>query len=721
MRTEDKRNKIIYFSAAFLLPLLFLLLFFSFNEIAPFGNSTLVFCDAQGQYISYFKYYRDMLLGEQDAFYMFEKNLGGSVVGLFAYYLASPLNLIFLLFPEDRICAAFDILIALKISLCSLTMSAFLAGTGRLNRHSILFESAYAFCGYNSAFCWSVMWLDGVILLPLIALGLYRLVRENKNSLYVFSLAAAIISSFYIGFALCIFSLLYYVYLQMLERSKTDVLFLISSLLAGGISSILLLPAVLSFSGGKRKSGFSIIGEKLVALHEYALGYLKSDAVILAVCLAAAAAAVFLLMSIIRRKRTAISALLLGAAFIVFYSKIEFFLQGNRDILIKTIFGTLNTAEITEGSPNIYSGELILMLAVCFFACREIPKKEKRAAAFFCGVMLLSFALFVPNMIWHGFTKNAWFNYRYSFIFSFFIIALAEKAFCVPFSDMALLSLVPVAGAVIKRPDYIPIWLIIFELFFIVALYFAMKKSKKTVAAVAQICVLCAIFAFNLSAQSSESVREDEYAETYNRYSQLLDTLKAEDDGFYRIRKYSPWLSYNDPMTFGYPGISHFSSTEKTATIEYLKKAGYFTYEDIYACADDENYYATDDFLGVKYYIEKDGTITENLGAKSLAFSEAENCRVYVRSDSRITIKTETGGELTVTIPFEKGWRAYIDGKQTEISEGPDIFMKVTVPDGEHSVELRFVPPGLLTGSVISVVSLFAFVTMSVLKKRKNK
>ena len=50
-----------------------------------------------------------------------------------------------------------------------------------------------------------IMWLDGVIVLPLIALGIYGLIWEKKKALYFWTLFYGIISNWYMGYMLCLF------------------------------------------------------------------------------------------------------------------------------------------------------------------------------------------------------------------------------------------------------------------------------------------------------------------------------------------------------------------------------------------------------------------------------------------------------------------------------------------------------------------------------------
>ena len=85
---SEKRGSLLT-AATFFLPFFLLLGIFAALGLAPFGDRSLLVSDAQGQYLSYFALYQDLFAGKADWFYSFGKLLGGSLSGLFAYYLAS--------------------------------------------------------------------------------------------------------------------------------------------------------------------------------------------------------------------------------------------------------------------------------------------------------------------------------------------------------------------------------------------------------------------------------------------------------------------------------------------------------------------------------------------------------------------------------------------------------------------------------------------------------
>ena len=70
-------------------------------------------------------------------------------------------------------------------------------------------------------------------------------------------------------------------------------------------------------------------------------------------------------------------------------------------------------------------------------------------------------------------------------------------------------------------------------------------------------------------------------------------------------------------------------------------------------------------------------------------------------------VKQDTS--IFFTIPYDKGWSAYQDGKKIEIKQAQTGFMKVDVPKGKGTITLSFIPNGFITGAICSFTSLLLF------------
>ena len=99
-------------------------------------------------------------------------------------------------------------------------------------------------------------------------------------------------------------------------------------------------------------------------------------------------------------------------------------------------------------------------------------------------------------------------------------------------------------------------------------------------------------------------------------------------------------------------------------------------------------------------------TLTEaiqKIKEQPVTVSTSKN-KVFARYD----VKQDTS--IFFTIPYDKGWSAYQDGKKIEIKQAQTGFMKVDVPKGKGTIILSFIPNGFITGAICSLTSLLLFV-----------
>ena len=73
------------------------------------------------------------------------------------------------------------------------------------------------------------------------------------------------------------------------------------------------------------------------------------------------------------------------------------------------------------------------------------------------------------------------------------------------------------------------------------------------------------------------------------------------------------------------------------------------------------------------------------------------------------TYDVQQDTSIFFTIPYDKGWSAYQDGKKIEIKQAQTGFMKVDVPKGKGTITLSFIPNGFVVGAICSFTSLLLF------------
>ena len=169
--------------AAFFLPVVILILIFAYRGIFPFGQESFLRTDMYHQYAPFFSEFRHKLLSGESLLYSWDVGMGVNFAALYAYYLASPFNWLLLLCPSSLIIEFMTYMIVFKSGLAGLSMAWYLKKhTGSQKFGACYFGVFYALSGYMAAYSWNIMWLDCIVLLPLILHGLERLVREKKRA-----------------------------------------------------------------------------------------------------------------------------------------------------------------------------------------------------------------------------------------------------------------------------------------------------------------------------------------------------------------------------------------------------------------------------------------------------------------------------------------------------------------------------------------------------------
>lgn len=556
------------FIASFLLPIAIFLIFCICKQIVPFGDNSLLISDMSNQYVDFFAYLKSILLGENDFFYTFSKSMGGDAVGFSAYYLLSPLNLLFLFFSQEQFPFCITLLYSLKVGLCGLTSAVFLESKGNSSSWSVLlFSTSYALMGYNCMYCFNIMWLDGVYALPLIALGIERILKDGKGTIYIISLAYALLTNYYIGYMLCIFSVIYYAYCAAVMCTdkkglcKGHILrFGTCSFMASGISAIVLLPTFLSLSGTKA-----------------------------------------------------------GVDWSKFTFKTNFEVK---EILLKLFTGTISGDEMVDGLPNVFCGILVVLLVIFYFLNANIKLKNKVASGVILSVLLISFQLNPVNLVWHGFSPPSWFPYRYSFLFSFMLILLAYQSFQhiasiskkqflhVALVIVAVVALLPTADTEFLTPSglYLDMVCVILLDAALYLLAYRIDVHRWGIVILSTLCCgnlllnMCSIVALN-----GRMTRAGSFTQYVRSTLPVVEWVKENDDSFYRMEKLFS-RSKNDAMQFDYAGISHFCSTEKTVTKRFVGDWGYSKNWDQWRTYYQGSTIAADTFFGIKYLLAKEDT-----------------------------------------------------------------------------------------------------------------
>ena len=379
-RLFKKTKSKSYLFLCFLVPIVITSIVYAVLGIFPYGQNSVLTLDMNGQYVYFFEQFRDIITGKASLFYSFERSLGGEFLGNYTYYLASPLSFIVALFPATMITEAIMVMMILKTGLAGLTFGIYLDKTKKKNPCGfIMFSTMYALCSYATIFQSNTMWMDALIWLPMIALGIESLIKESKFKLFTISLALAIWSNYYIGYMICIFVVIYFLF-YFLSHENTQINPLKERYhFFKSVGRIALCSIV----------AIMIAGAVVVSAY-YSLQFGKSD---------------------------------LQQSNFEAYTRFDLL-----DLLAKTFFYSFDTIR-WEGTPNIYAGTLVLLMIPVYFYSKKVSLREKIGYSAICAVLVLSMTINTLDLVWHGFQMPIWLNYRYSFMLSFIMLLIAYKGF----------------------------------------------------------------------------------------------------------------------------------------------------------------------------------------------------------------------------------------------------------------------------------------------------
>ncbi len=535
---------------SFFLSAALMLLIYVAKDVYPFGSSSVLVLDLNGQYVQFFAGLRRMIYGDGSLLYSFSRSLGGEFLGIYTYYLSSPLSYIVALFPEKNILEALLTIFVLKAGFSGLNFGIYLHHSKRPNKvMTVIFSVLYALSSYSIVMQHNTMWIDGMMLLPLLILGLERLIKERKPVLYTVSLALILLCNYYIGYMMCLFTLLYFFYYIVKESTKENRLpFLPAlgrtafySLLAIGIAALLLLPAY------------------------YALTFGKTD-----------------------------------------FSTPDFSLKTKFDILdfIAKLFpGAYDTVR-PEGLPWVYGGVLTLILSPLFFVANRISLKKKCAAGVFLVLLFVSMYLNPVDMVWHGFQAPNWLNFRYSFVFIFLLLTLAAEGSLylkeIGYKPILIVSGILLALLILLQKldltytsngatkeyfdDLSGVWLsiacigIYTFILMLLSEHSPFSKRTESLATVLALFVSAELLlngCFYLRRQHDDVIISNyaSYHNFYDVYSPAFEAIAKADGSFYRVDK-AFQRSVCDSFVLGYNGLASSTSTLNASVVKFQHLLG---------------------------------------------------------------------------------------------------------------------------------------------------
>ncbi|MBQ8229050.1 MAG: YfhO family protein [Clostridia bacterium] len=538
-------NENIFIILAFICSAALMMIVYFCFDVIPFGEKTVLRMDLYHQYGPLFAELYDRITGFKSLLYSWTSAGGSSFLGNYMNYLSSPIALIILAFGHENIPESIGAMVLIKNALAAASMAYYLKKAHGKNDFSLpAFGIMYSFCGFFIAYYWNIMWIDAMYLLPLVALGIEKIINERKAKLYIAALAVTFFANYYMAFMVCVFSVLYFLVYFFGKYSIKD---------------YDKAPRQIEVKEGK------FVNKKFDCIKNSSFlnrGILFASSS----CLAAALMAFVLIPTLFVLQACSATSGKMPEE-LSNYNTVFDFLANHLASVVPTIRSSGDTV-----IPNVYSGMLTLILVPLYLFCKKIPLKEKIANTLLLGVFFAAFNFNIPNFVIHAFHFPNDLPFRFSFIYSFFIVSIAYKALMhiKEFSGKELLTAgVALIGFIVIVEEIgqgnvtintVAIS-IIFTAIYVTVLWLMKNPNfyQPTVALLLMCCVFAEASIANTNNFEITQVKPN-FTNGYSEFRTLKGRLDSDEGNDYYRMELTDINTLMDNCWFNYNGTSVFSS-----------------------------------------------------------------------------------------------------------------------------------------------------------------
>ncbi len=669
---NERKRKVSIIFLSFGIPALVMLSFCIVRGIAPFGDNTFLYQDMKRQYVEFYSFYqktiRQAATGGGLLSYSTQIGLGDTTAGVFSYYMTSPLLIPFLFLPVKVFPSAITFLITVKCALCGLTMCVYLGNrSGRYRFRILPFSTAYAFCGFALLNLTNTMWIDVMVLAPILILLCEEILqpsakddsprplhRDPKRTAiyikYILCVGACLFLNYYIAWMVLLFAAVYglvYIIPNIFEHKYGGgkeilcklVNWLVATIWGGILSAVTSLPAYFVLKGSAKNISDKAIGNLL---------YIDSAG-----------------MS-------------------------EPHTLNPLDILSKAFSLSFDADQIFFGYPAIYCGLLLVPLVLLFFMKKRITPAKKISALLMFIIMTASFSFDRINILWHAGSRPQGYLYRYSFLFSFLMITCAYEAF----KDIGQTGIIQIlcafgitgillAAVMLMHYEYLNGTKAGYNFMLLIAgcavcVMLTKLPVQKTASLLLAVLFLIGIadaglnLNLNYSVMSGGSLGREAFVSGYEERKALIEAQTSEPAGqqknIFKIESTSH-ISDNDAMLLGYNGTATYSSLTDISDRVFMKRLG-FSDNGIYTEYSSSNTASADAILSLTGIIceDENGNLIYRKSSLTLPMLIGIS-KDAANQDSLSSILADDTGHAPVDDPFAFT-QAYLDeinGSHTDV------------------------------------------------------
>ena len=557
-----------------------------FLGVYPVGSKSILMVDLHHQYAPLLSELRYMLTeGKLDFSYNFHIGMGSSFIPAFAYYLASPLNLLLVLFKENHLTEAILVITLIKFAAAAAAFTAMAQYlTRRRNASAVLVGILYALSGFMLAYSWNIMWLDVVALLPVVVMAAEHMLKTGKMIPYALLLGLTLFTNYYLGFMVCIFLVFYWlVWALRKKRTLREVLFgglrfAAGSLWGAGLAACLLIPVAMAL--GRTSAAGGELGD--------------------------------------------------------FRTNFQIF-----DLFGRMFYGA--TPTIRSGNlPNLYCGVAAVILLPIYFGQKQIQLRRRLCYGGLLAVLLLSCTLTRWDLVWHGLHAPNDLPYRFSFLAIFVVLLLATYTL----SQIRHITARQVGFSLVASAGYLVLWeklaalntdanadrvspdskmlyvnLLLLAVYAVVLLCAAVKKAPHRAVARLMLVVVCAEMLFGTT-RTLKTLNQNEYFTSQPHYIdntkhlvindalRRVEYLAKDEKAFLRMEYLAAGANDGrttcvDTALHHYSGLTTFASSNPYCTTVLMGELGYaingvnsYLYHQYVA--------PIDSLLGLRYVVRSD-------------------------------------------------------------------------------------------------------------------
>jgi len=791
---SNNRTYALLIALSTLIPISVMTLIYAMKGIYPEGPNTILIMDLQAQYMPFYASLRYIFNSDNSVLFSMLGGLGTNNFGNFAYYLTSPLAWVTSLFSLKQLPDCIYFIVLIKLGACGASFCGYMLYTYRENRHKlaiVLLSSCYALMSYNIAYSLNIMWIDGVIMLPLILIGIERVVSDEKVGILVCAVAVSLILDYYISYMTAVFCFFYLIIrITELDAWKLRKIWLVArgALLGVGLAMPIVLPGICAMRSGKAVEGK--------------------------------------------------------------YTVRELFRYSFVEVLGQLVSGRYDSV-YDDGLPFIFCGTCTLVLVVFFLVMGKQNAKTKIMYSITMIFYLIAMCFVPLDRLMHGFRETTCFEVRYGYVFSCFMLIMAYKGVDVLVELVKKYKLgnwVRIVASVFVIIELYMNASIVISNLMVETHYKTRREYDLNLDVKSELLnVITDNSVYRVSDTSSFTHNEGAwlgyngfgyFSSCYNLglmdylgdlgedqiYHDLIDKRRTRleevllgakyrleyiprDDKEHVLASKGPYrlVENDDALSIGYmtfydgneepisknafenqnnlakelsgldesvfveikPDVFEDIQEEDYAkhikmklTVEteaplwiYFEWASYADrkekdvyisdennphfnggIQDIRLFVDGEDYgkFLDDNSSFMIYLGRHSKGDTIEIEALSMVYfgdihvdymdENVYNMVVERLKDHQYqiskykdgyfegTINAGEGGEMFLSLPYIEGWKAYVDGERVEISSYRNVFLIIPLEAGTHDVELRFLPPGIITGMIIGLVALCAFI-----------